>query len=197
MKRLIGTLLHLANANPPFLAREEFYCLKTRLLRRYGQRAGMDIQHLVDQCWSCSGTGTFTHASGDKEGCWKCNGSGVYRQRWVKLERWTLGGRVFHVPVCETTEVRVHAAWEVTIEGRIQHRYYRHRQPEEAALWLFLLFDQRAFCRMFGCYGAEKIRTPLLALSTAVFWTLAYARRLKGMITRWAIHADGGEGLPF
>lgn len=57
-------LLHLANANPPFSTRQEFYTLKHRLLKRYGHFEGHQIQEIRKDCW---GPGRINDAYGEYE----------------------------------------------------------------------------------------------------------------------------------
>ena len=49
----LSWLLQRANAKPPAMTREAFFAMKDRLLRRYGQAVGTDLQHIALKCWSC------------------------------------------------------------------------------------------------------------------------------------------------
>lgn len=164
--RALAWLLGLANAcarsstNP-----RAFYQLKDRLLRRYGRPAGEDVQRIVKLCW-----GYYDSDGCEGSSCRRCGGSGIWDRKLVVLERWELGGRVFHRP----TRTVWGPEWEarVTIEGLIQHEGVSHRDGKEAMLWLALLFDRRLFWYLLR--GSSTCvwtwRHPLLALQRVVFW---------------------------
>lgn len=127
IRRLAVTLKH-ANSCPPFQAdaRQDFYALKQAICAAYGQRDGIDVQHIRDKCSRCTDGFVYTEYEMPDEICRKCGGSGIYADRWILLERWKIAGHVFHRPVGHT-ESRT-----ATIEGRITHRpsrlaYVAHR----------------------------------------------------------------------
>jgi hypothetical protein len=134
--RVLTWLLVRANAKPPSGHPETFYSMKEQLLRRFGRMIGAEWQHIRKTCWSCE-DGVLD----DGHYCWKCGGTGIYQQTWVLLQRWELGGAIFHRPVYRTT-LDPHEI--VTIHGYITHPEY-HADTEEALLWLALLFDRRLF----------------------------------------------------
>lgn len=168
LKRLTSWLLYYANSDPPPMARQEFYALKTRLLQRYGMADGTDIQWIVKHCWNCE-------ARGRKDPyCWKCGGSGVYEQFWVVLVRWNLGGRVFHVPG-PRRHGKPPVEYAVNIHGYVQHAWHG-KVSREAQLWLALLFDRPLFWRLLtsSCYCGWSW-WPMLVLQSLVVngrWTL-------------------------
>lgn len=75
-----------------------FYPLKDKLLRKYGKPDGYDLQVIHHRCWSCEGTGIYTHWDGDEEECEACEGTGIYRTVRVILARYILGQSVYHIP---------------------------------------------------------------------------------------------------
>jgi hypothetical protein len=150
LARLLGWLLHNANASPPSSHRDAFYALKDRLLRRYGSRTGADIQHIRRPCWDGP--------------CDRCSHTGIWSEFWVHLERWQLGAYPFHRPHRRTSTPPF---VPVTITGSI-----RHADPgplaSECALWLALCFDRPLFLQLLT--GSMVIRWtawPLTLLQQA------------------------------
>ncbi len=128
--RLLAWLLHYANARPPIVGQKEFYDLKYRLLRRFAQRRGFDIQEIRKECW-----GSYSVACGPQ--CRRCGGTGIFDLFWVTLERWQWGRHVFHCPFLKThIKPTEHAS--INIRGRIEHPKYG-RASSESVLWLYLL----------------------------------------------------------
>lgn len=148
---LIAWLLHRANARPPLTYRSEFYALKDRLLHRYGRRVGDDLQHIVKRCWNGP--------------CWRCDDTGIYDQFWVRLERWQLGGRLFHRPL---ERQRLAVPGPATITGFIRHQDYGALSAE-CALWLGLLFDRGLFWRVLASSCQSGLTwLPLVTLQQLV-----------------------------
>jgi hypothetical protein len=173
-RRLLGWLLHRANSSPPLTGRTEFYALKDRLLARYGTPDGEDVQHIADGCWGCDGTGRY---DGSGYRCRKCWDTGVYRERWTRLVRWTLGGYRFHT-IAPRQDV-----WgpgtPASIEGRVARRDYG-RLAAECQLWLALALDRRLFRRLVSgsCYCSPGL-WPMLRLQKVAFDLRMFAGRLK------------------
>jgi len=98
----IARLLWLANCeagNWPDPDKYAFYRLKHRLLQRHATEDGVDWQEITHHCYACDGTGTWGHWRRDGGGfCYKCNGTGVYRKFYIRLQKYRLAGRVFHLP---------------------------------------------------------------------------------------------------
>lgn len=171
--RALATALACANSSPPLCEREAFYRMKDAILRRRGKLVGADIQHIVKKCWggydeSCKG-----------KGCRRCGGTGIYSERWHTLQRWELGGRIFHRPV-DSTSIRPEAP--VTIEGRVTHDRWSGHQPTEAALWLALAFDWPFFCRMMfqpSSCACGWFWSPMVNLSRAFFQVRMFASRFS------------------
>lgn len=165
-------LLHLANANPPFSTRQEFYTLKHRLLKRYGHFEGHQIQEIRKDCW---GPGRINDAYGEYEyqgcrgeTCPRCRGTGVFDIRWVRLERWTWGRYVFHVPSGDTRVIPSPYPPRDMIRGRIEH-LHDHQRSREALLWLYLLCGQyRTWWHECGGHNCTCRLYPLLNLHRVV-----------------------------
>ncbi len=158
--RLLAWLLHYANARPASWTQREFYDLKTRLLKRYADFQGHEIQEIRKECW-----GGYYTGCGPK--CTCCGGTGIFDLFWVRLERWQWGRYVFHYPTGRT--------WmrpeSVQIRGRIEHAKYG-MVSSEAALWLYLLTGElRLLWRSLKntCSCGRHI-WPLLNLQRMIFW---------------------------
>ena len=174
MKRFIGRLLHYANTSPP--KRKRFYEMKERILRRYGDRDGFDVQHFDGKiCLRCGGTGLWTKY----EACWKCGGSGLFkRERWVVLDRWKLGGFPFHT-IGEVSWVAPDPPITNQIEGYIEHNFYSGFAPDEAAMWLGLFFDRSYLWALLN-EGSTYVRWPrFLGPMVQVKQVIGHAKRFR------------------
>jgi len=189
---ILGELLHLANALPPFALKQEFYQLKDHILQCHGVRVGRDLQHIYKECYNCDGSGkifrvrsAFGNPWNALEGpCWKCAGSGVYENYWVNLLRYRLGRREFHKPL-EKFYNWEHAGigYDDVIEGYIRHQHAPFYLYAEAAYWLALFFDRNLFFRKFGHSGYPATKfTPMVILTTLVFNIRIFPEQVH---TRW------------
>ncbi len=140
---MLARLLHIANSSP--LDKERFYAMKSRILHRFASKDGTDLQELPGKpCWSCDGTGIFTHIySGDEDECHKCYGDGWFKRPcYVTLQRWRMGRFVFHEPIDRCWgRPPVGLKQTKTIKGYVEHRRYSYRQVRWATLLLALCFD--------------------------------------------------------
>lgn len=132
----------LANSNPP----AGFYDFKDRFLRRFAVRAGWDKQTIEHDCWSCDGTGVFFYG-GDAQ-CRKCSGSGVYRTTEHWLERWDLGGAIYHRPASWNDVPWPRPAVVELIEGRIKHAEVSPAVARRAFRRLLLRHEPVTFYRL-------------------------------------------------
>lgn len=203
---LLADVLHCANSRPLHIKQREFYALKDRLLERYGTSDGFDLQHVIQECWDCEGTGKLymealhlgqeTRIYAGK--CHRCN-NGVYRQFWVRLERYRMGRHLFHRPRERYYNDPGLTLQHPVIEGYVRHREYRGHLPLEAAFWLFLVFEPKQFWGMFGHIGPHRARTPFCFLSNLFFWAGPTVRtamwRMKDALNRWRGIED--DDIPF
>ena len=84
---------------------------------------------------------------------------------WIRLERWRIGGRVFHIPKERTYE---DPGTAVDISGVIEHANHG-RLSEEAGAWLFLLFDRPTFFRwLYASRACGWTWCPLVNLQRVV-----------------------------
>lgn len=140
---MLAKLLHIANSSP--IDKEAFYPVKTRILKRFAHRDGIDLQELPGNiCWSCDGGGLFYHYSGDSDMCWKCDGSGWYKQpSFVTLQRWRLGRFVFHQPIDRHYGIGPYNIRpKQIIEGYVAHKRYSFHAVRWATLTIGLVFDR-------------------------------------------------------
>lgn len=171
--RILCRLLWLANSDPPCIHRQRFYAMKYVMLRRWATPAGYDVQHIRKECYGCDGTGVYRDSGRDCRRCW---GSGAYSDKWYRLDRWEWHGRIFHTPAWEIT--RRDANPVATIEGHVQHTRGLGRKPDEAALWLALLFDRGLFWKLLtGGSPCGWTGLPLCTLNQAVFGVAMHWQR--------------------
>lgn len=152
MKFILGYILHLANRDIPFLHKEKFYAIKTKLLKNHGTIICNEIQHIEKKCNTCDATGIYKCSYKLKETCWWCNGTGTYQEFWVRLEKYKLGNFYFHNPIQKSYTILFEGVSK-PIEGYIEHRAPKRRMGTEAALWLFLFFDFATFKSAISIYG--------------------------------------------
>jgi hypothetical protein len=162
--RFLGWLLWHANAvMGSSVDRFAAYAIKERILRRHGSLVGEDIQHIKRECYGCRGSGYYYAG----EECYRCGGTGVYDEKWIRLERWELGGHIFHRPIGNMARPM---NGMVTVEGRIYHDDRNHAASSDALLWLALVFDRRFFWRQFSrSRGYHELWRPMLGLQALVF----------------------------
>lgn len=127
----IGCLLRWANSDPMATCdRAGFYCLKEAICEAFGSRDGEDIQRIERKCWECGGSGFTDDWDGHEEYCWRCVG-GVWDVVYVRLERWIVGGKVFHRPAGRVSGIDETKA---TIRGLVEHRPSSVAQTAAVAL---------------------------------------------------------------
>jgi hypothetical protein len=108
----------------------------------------------------------------------------------IKLDRWVLGGYIFHEPV-DRIEHAAHSkltAWwrpesggkpRGSVQGYVEHRRYRGHWPSECAYWLFLIFRPRVFFKTFGHGGHSYPRTPMCIVANAIFWWTMHVKAME------------------
>lgn len=93
-----------------FAYKQQFYKLKSILLKTYGHESNYDLQIIKKVCYSCDGKGN--HYTGSQ--CWNCD-KGIYQTKQVVLKRYILNGALFHEPIGELigSQVKVFTGyWE-------------------------------------------------------------------------------------
>lgn len=172
MKTLIlSTLLHYANRSVGYSDRDEFYAIKGKLLSKYGKRLEDDWQHIKKTCYRCDGKGTFHPECRRPEPCWWCH-KGVYEEFIVQLHKYQFGKYVFHNPQ-KKTDVKYEKELPKVkfIEGYIRHTTPKYHLADECMMWLFLLYNRKAFIRkLTRSQFLNNICTPLVALQYVCFF---------------------------
>lgn len=167
---ILSTLLHYANRDIPYLAKERFYDIKKDILKRYGQIVDTDYQHIKKECYSCDGTGIFHPEYRRSEPCWKCR-KGIYEEFVTYLAKYKFGKYYFHTPYHKVYILRDGELPNYKfIEGYITHKAPKYHIGNECALWLLLYYDFKTFKRIIRSSQRLKPRTPLVALQSTIFF---------------------------
>lgn len=158
-------LLHAANRNIKYEEdeiRNAFYAIKDKVLSKWGNVIGYDIQHIKGKrCNSCDGHGR--HAKYGHNGkiydyadCYHCWGGWYKLPIWVALHRIQYGNFVFHKPLKRHECVgnpfsEEEMGWKVSespvIEGYIEHK--DHWFGDYAMLILFWFYNRPIFDIVF------------------------------------------------
>lgn len=99
--KILSWLLHHANREG---SNENFYEIKNRILKNYGNLIGYDIQFIEGKkCHSCGGTGVHKYYDwsgeiSDIDSCWYCTGGWYKRPVWNILKKMQFGKYIFHQP---------------------------------------------------------------------------------------------------
>jgi hypothetical protein len=169
---ILGKVLFIANSNPGALAcKSYFYTVKNKILLKYGEKIGFDLQHIEGKkCYACGGSGTYVGYYWDTgtewiDDCNKCFGGWYKAPCTYKLDKYRLGKNIFHMPV-KTYFFNEGAPEEgklSDIKGYINHyNEITGKQSREAILWLILLFNFPQFkyfwksAHLYFCYDHSK-----------------------------------------
>jgi len=188
IKYLLGELLFLSNSSPVWW-REEFYRIKDHILKTHADLEGHHLQHIFKECYGCNGSGKVmkeVRMLGEwirmpVGRCPKCHGSRKYDEFWTVLASYRLGKRQFHRPVRKyySQATVPHMEFRELIEGYISHQHPKYYLGNEAALWLALFFDRKAFFRRFGNSGCSSRKfTPMVILGTWIFDIKMFGKRV-------------------
>lgn len=134
MNEHLQELFYKANAADYPEKRGVFYPLKDKLLRLYGKHDGWDLQVIEKKCWGCDGTGIDDWNDGCE--CYACQGTGIYSTRNIRLDRYQLGLRIYHIPQSSIDVVVV--GYKTHVKGLIQHEAIA---PEEGQSACFTLLN--------------------------------------------------------
>lgn len=209
--RALCKALHVANAKPPQIIRDQFYDIKDKVLKRFGQAEGFDYQRIDKKCWDCDGGVSVWN----DDYCSRCDGSGIYLTTYVKLERWRLGWRVFHRPVDRYVDrdsyydfeendeglVRRAPAWvrsiwdketPINIEGLVVHKKYPEELSFEACYWFLLFFNSAAFWQHWQAGVWINIRPPIYLPIRLAFWSRRHLRHWRRDFRDWVKYTVPG-----
>ena len=189
-RRFLGHVLWLANSEASHAGewKHSFYFVKDTILERYGERLpDCDYQEITHSCRSCY-KGIWHRGSWNEDVCWRCGGTGVYRQFWVRLERWKLGNYMFHRP-CGRLEEKPET---VTITGKVAHAQ-TGSLGWEAAAWLGLLFRRNLLRAMYHdrweLFSYSR-PTPLMCLFRLRWWIRAARKWVSHLCTARCWHCE-------
>ena len=148
---ILSWLLHHANREG---RNEHFYKIKNRLLAKFGNFIGYDIQFIEGKkCHSCHGSGMyysyFYGNEWDYEHCYSCYGGWYKRPVWNILHRVKFGKYIFHQP--KERVYKAPAAETKVIEGYIDHNKSKHGQF--ALTILFLIYEKGYLKRWYQSAG--------------------------------------------
>jgi hypothetical protein len=156
-KTILSWLLHHANR---YTKSQNFYDIKTKLLKKHGTLIGYDYQFIDGkECWSCDGTGVYkgySYSTGPfKEWCYKCGGTGWYiKDHWNSLAIYNFGKYSFHLPMGR--QFVKPAPGAKIIDGYISHdsSYW----SRFARIVIFLLYDFGGYKKRwwFGFGGGRR-----------------------------------------
>lgn len=189
---ILSFLLHYANRETKHV---NFYKVKNKLLQKYGEHIGYDIQFIEGKkCWSCDGTGLYSKydyytKSFYKEWCWNCHEGWYKRPTWNILQRLKFGKYTFHQPfkrVYEKPEIET-----PIIEGYIDHN--RTKYGGLAVFILCLIYENGYLKRFYNesgigwrCYWWEPRNWVLNAIHIYKNGRNSYpARQLKEKLRKY------------
>lgn len=172
MKKLIlSTLLHYANRDIPYSAKEQFYEIKKEILKKHGRVIGTEYQHIKKECYRCDGTGVFHPNWRPSESCWSCMGSGIYEELVIHLALYQFGKYQFHIPYHRIPIFKKEDLPSVNfIEGYINHKAPRYNIGLEFTLWLLMFYNFKAFRKAMLSSRRLKPVTPLVLIQTSIFY---------------------------
>ena len=196
-----GTLLAVVNQWAGGLSgwydeRWHIYRLKDRILSRHGVPDGTDLQILTLHCRACHGSG-YHGPPWRRDGCWTCGATGLYAHDYITLQRFRLGGRIFHAPI--GTRIRVFGDGRDEVEppetdrhreiirGHIRHDAAFGRRWRWASLMLLTLrFHPAKAPAMLHLWAhvrwVDYARSRHFMRSA---WRIRFARLRRGLPVNW------------
>lgn len=170
---ILSNLLHYANRDIPFFAKEEFYAVKKKLLEKYAIHVDEEYQHIKKECYTCGATGKFNHYYRGIEMCFKCYGTGIYEEFITILSLYEFGRYYFHIPKSKQY-IHLHMGGKLPnvkfIEGYINHTTPKYNIGLECALWLLLWYDFETFRKTMKMSKRCRPRTPLVFVQSAIWF---------------------------
>lgn len=156
----LSWLLHHANRK---YHSKEFYDIKNRILKKYGQHICYDVQFIEGKkCHSCDGTGIYVGVRWSdihwgktvsyQETCYHCYQGWYKRPVWNILARLQLGKYTFHQPYHRVYEKPDNSI--PVIEGYIEHRDSKY--SDFAATILFLIYERGYLKRWYRSAGTGR-----------------------------------------
>ncbi len=164
--RWVAEYFHIANSGI-YSGKQSFYSnVKSVILEKFGIFDGYDQQIIKKQCWSCNGTGIYTHTTyhypeGNKtqrkEPCYSCI-KGIYSTRQFFLKRYLLNEKLYHIP-CDFEPIIVTPDLiKNSIDGIIKHETVDSQKSHRAYIILLFLYNKTKFYYMVKDIIQEEIR---------------------------------------
>ena len=142
-KKLLSILLHHANRETKS---PNFYAIKNRLVKKYGELIGYDVQHIPGKtCNSCGGRGQhprygYNGKIYDWADCYHCNWGWYKLPEWNILERYRFEKYIFHQPLKRVySKEAIDVPIGCKIDGYIEHR--SSKWGLDCLILLYIIFD--------------------------------------------------------
>lgn len=220
-KKIISLLLHYANRYKFLEKNDIFFDIKSYILAQNAIPLGKQVQHIVNKCWSCNGSGLFSeyydgfyYQKIEPRMCYRCN-NGVYNEFHSLLVLWQFGKYQFHTFVDRIDGPLFHESYFrdlpilENIEGKVRKEKVKYWLGWEAYLWLILIYRREVFLSiMKKSMPCGRVYTPLCFINKIVFrlrrgsrisnrWVAKF-RRFKDLILRKGKPVAGNDlFLPF
>lgn len=159
----VADYFYLANSGI-YSGKQSFYSdVKPVILEKFAIFDGYDQQIIKKQCWSCNGTGIYTHTTyhypgGNKtertEPCYSCI-KGIYSTREFFLKRYILNEMVYHIP-CDFAPLV--GPIKNKVHGIIKHEAVDSQKAYRAYIILLFLYNKTKFYYMVKDLIQEEIR---------------------------------------
>jgi len=201
-----ANLLQLANSTPSAHDRlyrvfygNSFYPWKRSFLARYGVPSGQDLQILDIPCNRCIKGIWHSTYSDRTDICWHCYGKGIYRTDYNELTRYSIAGKIFHVPSTRLDSVQA--------EARITSGYYSHVFTKKINhTEVSEVMARKAFIMLLAKYDRPyltKYLHGILATRWHKFWNFCGVRPTGLQRIAWCLRGlyrnacFGRDTLPF
>lgn len=156
--------------------------MKNRILSQNAKQLGKQLQYIEKECWSCD-DGVFRgYDDGmrwiavEPKTCYKCSGTGIYDKVYSVLVLWQFGKYQFHHfvdRIAGPLELESYFRDLPTLDqinGKVKHKRPKYWYCNEALLWLFLLYDRKAFLKKIrSSTPYTNFYTPMNILNKLVF----------------------------
>lgn len=209
---ILSFILHHANR---FTKDGEFYAIKNKLLKDYGNHVDYQIQHIPGKkCFNCDGSGQWPKYSMyppyniyDYGECYRCGGTGWFKYpQWICLALVKFGLYYFHRPL--KRELLIENPWTEEgmgfkvsnlpiIEGYVEHEHSWFGRYASVILYRF--YDRNAYIREIKDLK-DIWRWRFKRIIRRFYWKNWIIYRPQRFVKHWFDASDRGhvvEDLPF